>query len=244
VAVSALSYVSYLLQKYLFPKSGVLLSGMLGGLYSSTATTFMLSRRSQGEHTQSGAYAAGILLATVMMFLRVYALMWLFNDSLALATLPFFAPMIVGSLLTAFLIYRYGGRNLAAEAPMGAASKQNPLEFNMALVFSALYVLFSLLTDYTIRRFGSGGLPVLSFIVGMADIDPFLINLFQNETKALSPGVIALSAWQAMTANNLLKMLYALVLSGTTTRRLLVFGFLPILVGCVGIVLFLWQTGS
>jgi uncharacterized membrane protein (DUF4010 family) len=244
VAVSALSYVSYLLQKYLFPKSGVLLSGMLGGLYSSTATTFMLSRRSQGEHTQSGAYAAGILLATVMMFLRVYALMWLFNDSLALATLPFFALMIVGSLLTAFLVYRYGGRNLAAEAPMGAASKQNPLEFNMALVFSALYVLFSLLTDYTIRRFGSGGLPVLSFIVGMADIDPFLINLFQNETKALSPGVIALSAWQAMTANNLLKMLYALVLSGTTTRRLLVFGFLPILVGCAGIVLFLWQTGG
>jgi uncharacterized membrane protein (DUF4010 family) len=152
--------------------------------------------------------------------------------------------MIVGSLLTAFMVYRYGGRNLAAEAPMGAASKQNPLEFNMALVFSALYVLFSLLTDYTIRRFGSGGLPVLSFIVGMADIDPFLINLFQNETKALSPGVIALSAWQAMTANNLLKMLYALVLSGTTTRRLLVFGFLPILVGCAGIVLFLWQTGG
>jgi hypothetical protein len=77
----------------------------------------------------------------------------------------------------------------------------------------------------------------------MADIDPFLINLFQNETKALSPAVIALSAWQAMTANNLLKMIYAFVLSGTTTRRLLVFSFLPILLGCTGIVLFLWQTG-
>lgn len=114
----------------------------------------------------------------------------------------------------------------------------------MALVFSALYVLFSLLTDYTIRQFGSAGLPVLSFIVGMADIDPFLINLFQNEAKTLTPGVLALSAWQAMTANNLLKMVYAFALSGTTTRRLLVFGFLPILVACGGIVLFLWQTGN
>jgi uncharacterized membrane protein (DUF4010 family) len=151
--------------------------------------------------------------------------------------------LVLAFAILAFLVYRYGGRNLAAEGTMGAASKQNPLEFNMALVFSALYVLFSLLTDYTIRQFGSAGLPVLSFIVGMADIDPFLINLFQNETKALSPAVIALSAWQAMTANNLLKMIYAFVLSGTTTRRLLVFGFLPILLGCTGIVLFLWQTG-
>lgn len=243
VAISGISYISYLMQKYVFPKSGVLLSGVFGGLYSSTAATFLLAKRSKGVHGENSAYAAGILLSTVMMLSRVFVLMWLFNRVLARASLPFFAVMIPGSLLVALLIYYYGGKNSAQQVAVAAPESphQNPLEFKMALVFSGLYVVFSLLTDYTIRHFGSSSLPILSFIVGLADIDPFLINLFQNENNAISTGIIALSAWQTITANNLLKMTYALILSGQTTRRLLIVGFILINSGCIGIVFLIWK---
>jgi uncharacterized membrane protein (DUF4010 family) len=110
----------------------------------------------------------------------------------------------------------------------------------MALVFSALYIFFSLITEYTLERYGNAGLPVLSFIAGLADIDPFLISLLQAEQDTFSVGRIALAAMQTITANNLLKMLYALVLSESRTRRLLLYGFGLINTGCIVVILILY----
>lgn len=240
VAISGISYISYLLQKYLFPQSGILLSGLLGGLYSSTAATFLLARKSRDDHGRNSIYAAGILLSTVMMLARVFVLMWLFNREVAQASWYFFLLLIPVSLLMVWVLYRWGGDKPEQIAVAEELSRQNPLEFKMALVFSGLYVLFSVLTEYTVQRFGSSGLPVLSFVVGLADIDPFLISLFQNEHALLSSSAIMLSAWQTITANNILKMTYALVMSGAATRKLVLWGFLVINTVCAVILWILW----
>ncbi len=239
VAISGISYISYLMQKYLFPRSGVVLSGILGGLYSSTATTFLLAKRSRTAGDQAGVYSAGILLSTVMMLSRVLVFMVLFNRAMAWAMIPYFGAIIGGSVLIAYLIYRVGGKESVPETEHQEVAKQNPLEFKMALIFAGVYIVFSFLTDYTIKTYGSQGLPVLSFIVGLSDIDPFLINLFQNKTEILPMGVVMLSTWQTITANNLLKMTYALVLSGASTRRMLIIGFTLINAACIGMVLML-----
>ena len=65
VAVSAISYLSYLLKKFVFPDSGIILTGILGGLYSSTATTIILARKSK-ELPESNKLVAAIILATTM----------------------------------------------------------------------------------------------------------------------------------------------------------------------------------
>ena len=83
VVVSAISYLSYLLRKYAFPKAGLLLTGILGGLYSSTASTIILAKKSRENNTQPKAYAATIVMATAMMFLRIYILIVIFNHVLA-----------------------------------------------------------------------------------------------------------------------------------------------------------------
>ncbi|MBK8879823.1 MAG: DUF4010 domain-containing protein [Haliscomenobacter sp.] len=222
VAISGISYISYLMQKYVFPQAGVILSGILGGLYSSTATTFLLAKRSRTAGDETGVYAAGILLSTVMMLSRVLVFMLLFNRPMAWVMMPYFSVVIGGSILIVYLIYRFGGKEGVRETGQQEAAKQNPLELRMALIFAGVYIVFSFLTDFTIQTYGSRGLPVLSFIVGLSDIDPFLINLFQNKTEILPMGVVMLSTWQTITANNLLKMTYALILSGATTRRMLI----------------------
>jgi uncharacterized membrane protein (DUF4010 family) len=69
VIVSSVSYISYILHRYVFPRSGVLISGILGGLYSSTATTMVLSRRAKNISPSSNQYASSIIAATGMMYL-------------------------------------------------------------------------------------------------------------------------------------------------------------------------------
>jgi len=239
VAISGISYLSYLVQKYVYPNAGTLLSGVLGGLYSSTATTFLLSRRSRDGILSPHEYAAGILSATMMMFIRVFVLIWLFKGELALFFFPYFGALIVGSALVIFFIYRHRG-SVGAVSENTPMVRQNPLEFRMALIFSALYVFFSLITEYTLERYGNARLPVLSFIAGLADIDPFLISLLQAEQDAFSVGRVAQAAIQTITANNLLKMLYALILSESRTRRLLLYGFGLINAGCIVVILILY----
>ncbi len=82
VAVSSISYASYLLQRYVFPGRGTFLMSILGGLYSSTATTVVLSRRARDEG-MTRELQGGIVVATAMMYLRILLVCFLFNASLA-----------------------------------------------------------------------------------------------------------------------------------------------------------------
>ncbi|WP_457609811.1 MgtC/SapB family protein, partial [Lutibacter sp.] len=70
VAVSTISYISYLLQKYVFQNAGLLITGILGGMYSSTATTIVLARKSK-EGSSASKIVASILFATAMMYIRL-----------------------------------------------------------------------------------------------------------------------------------------------------------------------------
>ncbi len=71
VVVSGISYLSYLLKRYVFRESGILVSGIVGGLYSSTATISVLARKSRKVSAQEAPeYVAAMLLAVSMMFLR------------------------------------------------------------------------------------------------------------------------------------------------------------------------------
>src|ERR1017187_1893848 len=91
VAVSGISYFSYLLKKFVFPESGIILTGILGGLYSSTSTTIILARKSKGFPEEGNKVVAAILLATTMMYLRIFLLGLFFNKDIALQMLPPFS---------------------------------------------------------------------------------------------------------------------------------------------------------
>jgi len=102
--------------------------------------------------------------------------------------------------------------------------EKNPLEFKVAIIFTLLYIAFTMITFYTISYFGVKGLNILSFIVGMTDVDPFLINLFQGGFN-VNISIIALATLQAIISNNIVKTIYAVVLSNKKIRKSLVIGF-------------------
>jgi uncharacterized membrane protein (DUF4010 family) len=237
VAISAISYFSYILRKFVFPDAGILLTGLLGGLYSSTATTIILARKSKESHADPREHAAAIIIATAMMFLRIYILLLIFNFAVGVETAPWFMVMFIISLGTAYYIFT----GCKPFKKSGAASKNiledmNPLEFKVALVFALLYVFFSFVTHYTVKNYGDHGLNILSFIVGFTDIDPFLLNLFQGKLN-VGQITIGMATLQAVVSNNILKMLYSRSLGAGKMARYIYQGFGIIIIANILIII-------
>lgn len=222
VAVSSISYLSYLLQKFVFRKSGLMISGILGGLYSSTATTVVLSKKSREQGTDDKNYSAAIIYATSMMYLRILILLLIFNMPLGMLMLKYFLIMIAVSLSVATALYLMKKKNNDTnEEP--EIEEKNPLELKIAFLFSILFILFGFITNYTLSYFGQQGLNILSYVVGFTDIDPFLLNLFQGKFD-IGMEVIGRAAFQAIISNSILKILYTSFLACKETKKTVLAG--------------------
>jgi len=218
VVVSSISYFSYLLRKFVFPETGILLTGILGGLYSSTATTVILARKSK-EEVSGNRVVAAMFTAIIMMYLRIFLLAFFFNKDVAMKLLPGFAVLIVVSLLIIlFFLKVKKGEMVKEKEKLDVQTHQNPLEFKTAALFGGLFVVFALVTGYVIKQYGGHGVSVLSFVVGVTDIDPFIINLFQGKWD-ISIGIITVAVLNAITSNNALKMIYAVTLGDKSLRK-------------------------
>ena len=227
--------MSYLLRKFVFPTSGILLTGFLGGLYSSTATTVILAKKSKETEASAAAVPAAIFLAITMMYLRIFAFALFFNAAIALSLLPYFGALVLICIgLVLYFNRFYKTTVAAAQASQQDATnalqagaieqQQNPLEFKTSLLFGGLFVVFALVTGWVIHQFGSNGISVLSFVVGVTDIDPFLLSLFQGKWT-IANGVIASAVLNAILSNNALKFIYAYTLSSGKIKRQLIVGF-------------------
>ncbi len=227
VVISSISYISYLLKKFVFPKSGVMLTGILGGLYSSTATTFILARKMKEANGNTHQYVAAIIMATAMMYLRILILILIFNQALFQTIWMWFILMLALSIILSIAIrYKY---KAPAVMDQSLGEEKNPLEFKIAILFTILFVAFTFITHFTIEYMGSQGLQVLSYIVGVTDIDPFLLNLFQGHYQ-VSISLIGAATFQAIISNNILKAIYALWLSGNKDRLLIIGAFAIIII--------------
>ncbi|WP_373775705.1 MgtC/SapB family protein [Porphyromonas loveana] len=237
VVVSAVSYFSYLLRRYMFPKAGLILSGILGGLYSSMATTIILAKQSKEKKYSPQMYAGAIIIASAMMYFRVYVLLFIFNRDLALASWLYFLLLFLVSMATGYFLYKRGEKVHGDKTAV--FSNSNPLEFKVAVVFAGLYLLFSAVTQFMVTHFGDAGLTALSFIVGFTDITPFLLNLFQGH-YSITSAMVLIATMQVMVSNNILKSVYTRLWSTPETTKWTWRGFGIIIVLNVAVILLLY----
>ena len=214
VVVSGISYLSYLLKRYVFRESGILISGIVGGLYSSTATISVLARKSrQASAEEAPEYVAAMLLAVSMMFLRFLILIAIFSRETAGIVCPYMLIMSAVAGGGAWYLHTRLLKASGVHRPAEEDDGSNPLEFKVALIFAALFVVFTILTHYTLVYAGTGGLNLLSFVSGVSDITPFILNLVQG-TGRVSVSVVAACAMQAIVSNIVVNMCYALFFGG------------------------------
>ncbi len=204
VVISAISYGSYIAQKYIFKNRGYLLTGVFGGLYSSTATTVVLAKKSEGFGNVRIIESA-IVLATSMMYIRLLIISAIFNYSIALSlALPMLLFATLG-VIVAFFLYK-------KETSPAPIDDRNPLELGTAFLFALLFVAMMVLTDFVTQHFGQSGLKILSFLIGFTDIDPFILSLLMGKYSS-NQELIVSSILIASGSNDILKALYALVFS-------------------------------
>ncbi len=216
VAVSGISYGSYVLLRLTKAQGGVILAAILGGAYSSTLTTVALAKRAAREddpHLFSGA----ILMASGVMYLRLAILLGLFNRELMLRLAPSFLALAAVALCTGWLWSRQG--DAKSKDLKRDYEPENPLELSAAFLFAGLFVVLLIATHLAISYLGETGIYALAAIMGVTDVDPFIMGLTQS-APALTPLALAASGILiAAASNNVVKGIYAYALSPQQTGR-------------------------
>ena len=217
VVISGISYLSFLIQRYFLQGRGILLTGAIGGLYSSTAATIVLARQSRRFPTTSTQPAVAIVLATAMMYLRLLAIVLLFNAALGMTLLPGFLGL---SVLAGVLALLLGRRNHEpVDISMEAEAPQNPLELTTALFFAFSFLAVTAITHFILRHYPQQGLQWMALFTGFTDIDPFILALVGGQLPAALPD-IGQAILIAAASNNLLKAGYVAILGAGATRWL------------------------
>jgi uncharacterized membrane protein (DUF4010 family) len=216
-AVSAVSYGSYVIQRATRGRGGVVLAAILGGAYSSTVTTVVLAKRSR-EAQRPALFAGGMLVASGMMYLRLIVLLALFNVALAQRLGPPFAVLAALAIVAGLVLSRLPDRG------DGAAEREwvskNPLELGVALLFAVVFVVMLVATQLAAAYLGKAGIYGLAALMGVADVDPFIMGLTQSAGTNTALPVAASAILITVASNNVVKGIYAFAWADRHTGRI------------------------
>lgn len=218
VAVSTISYGSFLLQRVIRDRDSVTLIALLGGAYSSTTTTVALAKQS-AIAPRRYLYAGSILMASGVMYLRLAILISLFNQDLRYTLL---LPLAVLGGMGTIGGWSWSQRSSASElaTPEPATTlPQNPLELKAALLFALLFVVIVAITHYTTAYLGTQSVYLLAGMMGITDVDPFILGLTQLAGRSTPLTTASGAILIAAASNNLVKGVYALVFGDRATGR-------------------------
>ncbi len=216
VAVSTVSYGSYVIQKVTKGQGGVLVAALLGGAYSSTVTTVVLAKRAAREK-RTHLFAGGTLIASGMMYLRLAGLVTLFNQQLVIMLGVPFLILAAAALLAGWLWTRLPDTQGGAVAE--EFEPKNPLEMSAALFFAGLFLVMLIATHLAVMYLGKAGVYSLAAVMGVSDVDPFIMGMTQEGGKTTPLAVAASAILIAAASNNVMKGLYAYSLSDKKTGR-------------------------
>jgi len=214
VAVSGVSYGSYVIQKLTKGQGGVILAALLGGAYSSTVTTVVLAKRAARE-SRPHLFAGGTLIASGVMYVRLAGLVTMFNRNL-LTTLGVPFAILAGVGMGAGWLWTRIPDARAGEVKREYESR-NPLELRAAFFFAVLFLAILVATHLAIAYLGRAGVYTLAGLMGVTDVDPFIMGMTQSAGGVTSLKVASAAILIAAASNNLVKGIYAFSLSDRKT---------------------------
>jgi uncharacterized membrane protein (DUF4010 family) len=203
VLIAGVGVASYMAMRVAGERHGTLLTGLLGGLVSSTATTALYARRSSESPAMSQVALVVVSLANLVVLVRVAVLAAVVAPGLLASLLPVLgAALAAGVAAAAFLLVR-----AERGAQLALPPARNPAEIGMALRFGALYALVLLAAAWLQDLIGSHGLYVATALSGVADVDPGVLSALNLYGAGRIEGATAVAAIAiALLANTLFKL--------------------------------------
>jgi uncharacterized membrane protein (DUF4010 family) len=222
ILISSLSLVGYVATRWLGPGRGTALTGLTGGLVSSTAVTLSFARggKESQDPNAGDLFAIGIMIAWGVMFLRVIAIVALVHLPLVSGiVIPFVAMSAVG-LAVAGYFWRTGatkGKD-AAEASRDVPLK-NPFSLMKAAKFGLLVAATLLVVKIVEQNFSSGGLYLVSVLAGLTDVDAITLSMAKFAKSGGDPVTAVNAITLASLANTFVKCGFVVVLSGSSLKK-------------------------
>jgi uncharacterized membrane protein (DUF4010 family) len=224
--ISGLSLVGYVLTRVLGSHKGIPITGLTGGLVSSTAVTLSFARQSRDQdYAQAApALATGILLAWAVSFVRVLVEVLVVNRALLPRLLPAFTAMML--VCVAFAWLNLGRADQATQAQ--DVKLRNPFSLTSAIKFAAFFALVLLVVKTVQAQAPPSGMYFVAALAGATDVDAITLSMAEYARTA-DPGVAAHAITIAALSNTLVKAGMVVALGSGPLRRSLLVATLGIL---------------
>ncbi|WP_461783257.1 MgtC/SapB family protein [Prosthecobacter sp.] len=200
VLIVGISLAAYLAGKFLSGTKGTALTGILGGLISSTATTASLARRSRDHGACGISLAAITLIASAIVFVRVIVEVAIAAPAHLQKMLPPLMAMMFWFGLVAAIVHRISeksGKHVADESP--------PSELKSAVIFGLLYAVVLLVVAAAREHFGDSGLYIAAAISGLTDMDAITLSTSRLVSTA---SLDTSTAWRMIIVGGMANMLF------------------------------------
>jgi uncharacterized membrane protein (DUF4010 family) len=230
IFISGISFLGYVLIKMVGARHGIGLTGLLGGLVSSTAVTAGFSERSQRETGLAKPFALAITMAWTVMFLRVIVEVAALNTALLrVLWLPMVALAGLG-----YCVYLYFSQRTDEQ---GDVVVSNPFELGPAVKFGLLYAVILLISKAAQTYLGDTGLYLSSIVAGLADVDAITLSMAELSSVAggLDLSTAARAVVLAAMSNTFVKGGIVLMTGSLSLRRALLPGFALMLITGVSV---------
>jgi len=234
VLISGISFVGYVLIKALGPKRGIGLTGLLGGLASSTAVTLSFARRSKINPELGRPFALAVTVAWTVMYGRVLVAVAVLNPALVrLLWLPVAASVAAG-LIWSLVLWRSESR----EHEKHEMAMANPFELGLAIKFGLLFVIILFIAKAAAVYLGSTGIYLSSFFSGLADVDAIALSVakLSRAGGGIDLLVAARAVVIAMVANTVLKGGFVMITGTAGIKKALLPGFLLMVITGLAVV--------
>jgi uncharacterized membrane protein (DUF4010 family) len=222
ILTSGVGFLGYVLMRVLGANKGVLLTGIIGGLVSSTMVTWVFSKKSKEQSPLNALYTSAILAACTIMVVRVFLWVFLFNKTLlAGLALPLSILFLTAAGATVYFYLKDKKENThQANLPLG-----KPLELTNAMWFGVLYVAILLVISYANDYLGNEGIYITSGIAGLSDVDAITISISKMSSISISVITAQNAILLATLANTVAKFAIALWASSKEMRKHVIVGY-------------------
>ena len=210
VVMSGVSYMGYILTKFFGKNSSIMLSSLLGGMVSSTATTASMTQKSKEDPKNINSYVIGTLLASCIMFVRVFAIVLFFSTSLFTAIIVPGGVMFGAFLLATGYFYLRSRKDKTIKSDGEDKNIRSPFRIVPALQFAAVIVAIKFISGVGIIYKDIWGeslfYSALGIISGLADVDAITQTMAVDAGRELITYSIAASTvLLAVMSNNFVK---------------------------------------
>jgi uncharacterized membrane protein (DUF4010 family) len=216
VLIAGVEYVGYIATRWLGANRGAAITGLVGGLASSTAVTVSMARSARDAKTVRPTQLA-TLLANVVMCARIAVVTAVLAPALtALLAIPLGAMALV--LIVAALITWIHDRREPTNVE--ALELKNPFSLLPALTLGAVLCGVLLASKLATAYLGPKGFLLAAAASGLADVDAISLAASRGvTTQTLSVEVAALAVVVAAAANACAKSVLAVTVGGRRFGR-------------------------